>query len=213
MSLKMFFITTLFISISIVQSFAQWNPVSSEESFLVSNRQTQFFVFSGTAALSVMIAKLTSKEPELSYYQAHIGYFNGDGYSVFMQNFGVEQEFAPWHSLKIEGNINQFTGEDYTTVSIGFRMYSRWSAFGKKKLSPYFEYSMGILNAFQAFPEGGSRFNFHQTLALGLQYKLANRNKIRLDYDTMHLSNNNLFDSNPGFDTNGITLSYSWFWK
>ncbi|MFK7946438.1 MAG: hypothetical protein AB8G11_02520 [Saprospiraceae bacterium] len=73
---------------------------------------------------------------------------------------GVERAFAPWFSLKLEGNIQEYTGENYTTGSIGFKMYSRWSAFGKKKFSPYFEYSMGMLGAIQAFPEGGSRFNF-----------------------------------------------------
>ena len=130
----------------------------------------------------------------------------------FMENFGIEKVFAPWHSLRIEGNAQEFAGNGYATAGLGLRLYTRWTILGKKKLSPYFEYGAGILGTFKAFPEGGSKFNFTQTLALGLEYKFDNRNKIRLDYNTMHLSNNGLFDSNPGFDGNGISFSYSWFW-
>ena len=213
MSLKVFVITAMFICISTVQSFAQWNPVSSEESFLVSNRQTQFYIMSGAAVSSLFLAKFLSNNPKLDYYQANLGYFNGDGYNIFMQNFGVERAFAPWFALKVEGNIQEYTGVDYSTASIGFRTYTRWSILGKKKISPYFEYGAGISNAIQEFPAGGSKFTFNQTLALGLEFKLANSNKIRLDYNTIHHSNNGLFESNPGFDGNGISLSYSWFWK
>ncbi len=203
----------LISSISIVHAFAQLNPVSSEESFLVSNRQTQFFLMSGAAVGSLVLAKFLSKDPKLDYFQGHIGYFNGDGYNVYMQNFGVERAFAPWFALRIEGNIQEFSATDYSTAGLGLRFYTRWSIFGKKRLSPYFSYGAGAFNAFQAFPEGGSNFTFNQTLAVGLEFKLENKHKIRLDYNAIHHSNNGLFDSNPGFDGNGITLSYSWFWK
>ncbi|MFK7933668.1 MAG: acyloxyacyl hydrolase [Saprospiraceae bacterium] len=168
---------------------------------------------SGAAVGSILLVKLLDKDEKLGYYQGHVGYFNGDGYDVFMQNFGIERVFAPWYSLRIEANIQEFSSDSYSTGGLGIRNYTRWSIFGKKKVSPYFEYGIGLFTAFQAFPEGGSNFTFNQTLALGLELKLDNRNKIRLDYNAIHHSNNGLFDTNPGFDGNGVTLSYSWFWK
>ena len=51
---------------------------------------------SGIALISYLLLKNTSKHPRLNYYQAHIGFFDGDGYDVFMQNFGLERVYSHW---------------------------------------------------------------------------------------------------------------------
>ncbi len=193
-------------------SFSQVNPLGINNTFIGLDRENGIIIMSGIAIASYFLTKKDSKS-RLNYYQVHLAYFNGDGYNVYMQNFGLEKEYSSWFSLRVEGNIQEFSKDDYNTFGLGMKIYSRYTLFGNKNLSPYFEYGVGIFNALKKFPEDGSTFTFNLTYALGLEYKFTNKNKIRMDYNFIHHSNGNLSNSNPGFDGNGISFSYSWFWK
>ena len=193
-------------------SFGQVNPLGINNTFIGLDRENGIIIMSGIAIASYFLTKKDSKI-RLNYYQVHLAYFNGDGYNVYMQNFGLEKEYSSWFSLRVEGNIQEFSKDDYNTFGLGMKIYSRYTLFGNKNLSPYFEYGVGIFNALKKFPEDGSTFTFNLTYALGLEYKFTNKNKIRMDYNFIHHSNGNLSNSNPGFDGNGISFSYSWFWK
>ena len=63
------------------------------------------------------------------------------------------------------------------------------------------------------FQKNGSTFSFNLIYALGLEFTLANKNKIRVDANFIHHSNAGLSSDNSGFDGNGVSFSYSWFWK
>lgn len=201
---------TLFLSSNL---FGQINPLGKDNSFLALDRHAGFAFMTGAGIGSILLSKFATKDTPMDFYQAHVGYFGGNDYSVFMQNFGVERAFSSWFALRLEANVQEFSKPDYSSAGIGLKFYCRWTALGKKKLSPFFEYGAGIFNAFTAFPEGGSNFTFNLSYAIGFEYQLENQNKIRLDVDFLHHSNSGLFDTNPGFDGNGLSLSYSWFWK
>lgn len=203
----------LVIIIKSTTSFGQVNPLGIENTFIGLDRQNGVIIMSGIAVASYFLTKKASEDSKLNFKQIHIAYFNGDGYDVYMQNFGLEREYSSWFSLRVEGNIQEFSKDNYSTFGLGIKLYSRYSLFGKKNLSPYFEYGAGIFNAFKKFPENGSTFTFNLTYAVGLEYKFPNKNKIRVDYNFIHHSNAGLADDNPGFDANGISFSYSWFWK
>ena len=194
---------------------AQVNPLGIDNSFIGLDRENGFFIMSAFTLGSYFLIKNTSEGDKVDYYQVHTGYFNGDGYNVFMQNIGVEREYSPWFSLRAEGNIQEFIKNNSggCTFGLGFKIYSHWSLFGQKKFSPFFEYGAGPFVAFNQFPSNGSRFSFNLTYALGLEYTLGNKNKIRLDVNFIHHSNAGLTNRNPGFDSNGVTVSYSWFLK
>jgi len=191
----------------------QVNPLGIEKSFVGLDRENGFFIMTALTLGSFFLLKNNSDKDKIDYYQAHAGYFNGDNYSVFMQNVGVEREYSPWFSLRAEGNIQEFVKNNSgrSNFGLGFKIYSHWSVFGLKKFSPFFEYGAGPFVALNRFPSNGSRFTFNLTYALGVEYTLRNKNKIRLDANFIHHSNASLTVNNPGFDSNGITISYSWF--
>ncbi|MBN4047180.1 acyloxyacyl hydrolase [bacterium AH-315-P13] len=209
-SLKLIILAFLFKT---TMSFGQVNPLGMDNTFIGLDRENGVLIMSGVALASYFLVKKASEDYRIDYYQAHIAYFNGDGYDVYMQNFGLEREYSSWFSLRVEGNIQEFNKDNFSTFGMGLKLYSRYTLFGKKSLSPFFEYGAGVFNAFKKFPEDGSTFTFNITYALGLEYNFTNKNKIRIDYNFIHHSNGNLSDSNPGFDGNGISFSYSWFWK
>ena len=178
---------------------------------------------SGAALGSYLASEFLLEDEKLKFYQGHIGYYSGisgvhpgqedtqETYSVFMQNFGIESEFSRWFSMRVEANIQEFTTTDYATMGTGLKFYSKWTALRKKKIHPFFEYGYGVFYAFDKFPQGSSNFTFNLSYAIGAEYILNNQNKIRLDFNFLHHSNNNLFTPNLGFDGNGVSISYSWF--
>lgn len=192
---------------------AQVNPLGIDNSFIGLDRENGFFIMSALAVGSYFLTKNAPDDEKIDFYQARFGYFNGDGYNVLLQNFGVEREYSSWFSLRAEGNVQEFIRESSSTFGLGFKLYTRWTLLGKKKLSPFFEYGAGPFIALDRFPSDGTRFTFNLTYALGLEYTLANKNKIRLDANFIHHSNASLSDRNPGFDGNGVTVSYSWLLK
>ena len=175
--------------------------------------QDGFYKVMAAAGLSFMLSELVFKEADLNYYQARASYYNTDGTSVFGQNFGMEKKLSHWFAIGVEGYAQQFKDQGSTGMGFGLNAYYRWYAFGKKRLSPFIEYGTGGFYGFKPFPTGGSKFTFHLTSAMGMEYELKNQNKVRLTYGHLHQSNNGLFELNPGMDATGITLTYLWRWK
>lgn len=201
----------------------QYNPLGVEQSFLELDREKGFLFMSSVALASYLVSDFLLQDEQLSFYQVHTGYYSGisgtDGgsvatnYQVYMQNVGVEREFSNWFSLRIELNLQEFSSSDYFTLGTGLKTYYKWTAYRAKKIHPFIEYGSGVFYAFDKFPQNASNFTFNLSYALGLEYILSNQHKIRMDYNYLHHSNNFLFDPNPGFDGNGVSLSYSWLFK
>ncbi|MCL3781357.1 hypothetical protein EMN47_13285 [Prolixibacteraceae bacterium JC049] len=194
-----------------------------ESPLTLTNQETFVGVF-GAAVLSYTLAELVSKNGEnTNYYQARTGMNNEYfwGYrKVFHQNFGVEKQVAPWFAFAVEGNLQQWSdktpdikSKDAFGIGAGIMTYYRWYLFGKKRISPYLEYGAGLFYGFKEFPYNGTNFTFNLSTQLGVEYKLKNKDKIRLGYGQFHQSNNNLLQPNPGYDGDGFSISYSWFWK
>jgi hypothetical protein len=217
-------------------SFGQYNPLGVENSKLAMDRQTGFIVMTSAALSSYLISQFLVNDPKLDFYQAHIGYYNGKSgtggspmmdqlqttdetttttseqtdYNILMENFGVEREFTKWFSLRLEANVQQCFNSDYFTVGGGIKTYYKWTILRKKKIHPFIEYGAGVFLAAKKFPEDGSTGTFNLNYAIGGEYILPNNDKIMVDFNFKHHSNNNLGDSNPGFDSNGVSISYCW---
>lgn len=210
------------------KSYSQYNPLGMENSFMQLDRQRGAIIMSSAAVGSYLISQFLTNDMKVDYYQFHTGYFygySGGGwgpssetasktpYSIFMESFGAEREFSRWFSLRYEGTIQQMTGEDYFTAGGGVKLYCKWTMLRSKKIHPYIEYGGGFFCALQKFPEEGSLATFNLNYAIGAEYILPNNNKIMVDANFKHHSNNNLGSANPGFDGNGISVSYCWHWK
>jgi len=175
--------------------------------------QDGFYKVMALASVSFVLSEFVFKEADINYFQARGSYYNSDGTSILGQNFGIEKKLSHWFSIGIEGYAQQFKDQGSSGTGLGLNAYYRWYAFGKKRLSPFIEYGTGGFYGFKPFPTDGTKFTFHLTSAVGLEYELNNQNKVRFTYGHLHQSNNDLFDANPGLDASGITLTYLWRWK
>lgn len=199
-------------------------PGFTPEIPITLTNQRTFFGVMGAAALSYALAEFAFKDEEnLNFYQVRAGM--NDEYvwglkSVWHQNFGVENRVAPWFAFAAEFNFQQWNDrtpgiekKDKFGMGAGIMTYYRWYLLGKKKISPFLEYGTGLFFGFEKFPYNGSKFTFNHSTRLGIEYTFENKNKLRVAYGQVHQSNNGLFSKNPGYDGNGFSISYSWFWK
>ncbi|TKG90763.1 hypothetical protein EYV94_23145 [Puteibacter caeruleilacunae] len=194
-----------------------------ESPFSLTDEET-FIGVIGAAALSYTLAEVLFKDGEnLNYYQARAGMNNEYAWGlkkVYHQNFGVENRVARWFAFAMEFNLQEWNDQtpnienkDSFGLGAGIMTYYRWYLFGRKRISPYLEYGTGLFYGFEKFPHNGSNFTFNHSTQLGVEYTLKDKNKVRLGYGQFHQSNNGLSKYNPGYDGNGFSVSYSWFWR
>lgn len=164
------------------------------------------------ASASYLIAELSSKEPHKNYYQMRVAVLSSEEYTVVSESFGIEKRVRPWFALGAEFLNQQWFHEGFGGTGVGIVGFWRWYVFGKKRISPLFEFAPGTYYAMRKFPEGGSNFTFHLNTSLGVEYTLKSNDKLRLTYTQLHQSNNDLFSENPGIDLTGFTLTYLWRW-
>ena len=175
--------------------------------------QTSFLVMMGAAITSYGLSEFVCKDTNLNFYQTRVGFMRGqENTNIFIENFGIEKRVAPWFAITLELNNQQWFSPESKGAGMGLNTYYRWYAFGKKRFSPYLEYGAGLFHGFTPFPEGGSRFTFNLTTSIGVEYTCKNMDKFRVNYGHLHQSNNDLLPTNPGWDGNGFTISYSKFW-
>ncbi len=176
----------------------------------------------GVAGLSYFLAEYIFKNEEnINFYTVRAGMndeYNWALKSVCNQGFGLEHQVSSWFTVAGEINMQQWqdrtTGidkEDEFGLGAGGKIYFRWYAFGKKRLSPYLEYGTGLFFGFEKFPYNGTSTTFNHSSHLGLEYTLKNNSRIRFSYGNFHQSNNGwIGNANPGYDGNGFNISYAW---
>lgn len=199
-------------------------PGFGPESPLSLTDEQTFIGVVGLAAISYSLAEFVWKGDEnLNYYQIRTGmnheYFWGFR-NVYLQNFGVENRVAPWFAIALEANMQEWQDrtpvvQDKKSFGMGFGLmsYFRWYIFGKKRISPFIEYGTGLFYGLSKFPHNGTNFTFNNSTQLGVEYSFKNRNKLRIAYGQFHQSNNQYQQPNPGYDGNGFSIAYSWFWR
>ena len=207
------------------QSRGDWFrfPGFGPESPLTLTNEQVFYGVMGATVLSYTLSEWVLKDEEnLNFYQVRSGmnseYFWGLK-KVWHQNFGIEKRVSSWFAFALELNLQQWSerspgieSQDKFGLGAGIMTYYRWYLFGTKRLSPYLEYGTGLFQGFEQFPYNGTKFTFNHSTQLGLEYTFKNKNKLRLGYGQFHQSNNGLVQPNPGYDGDGFSVVYSWFW-
>ncbi len=200
-------------------------PGFTPEIPITLTNENTFYGVIGAAALSYALSEFVFKKDNenMNFYQVRVGM--SDEYvwglrSVWHQNFGVENRVAPWFAIAAEFNLQQWNdrtpdidNKDKFGMGAGIMSYYRWYLFGKKRISPFLEYGAGVFCGFKEFPRNGSNITFNLSTQLGLEYTFKDKNKLRVGYGLSHQSNNGLSSRNPGYDGNGFSIGYSWFWK
>ena len=195
---------------------------TAEIPITLTNERT-FWGVMGAATLSYALAEFVFKENEtLNFYQLRTGMANEHNWglkNVWHQSFGLEKRVAPWFAFAAELNLQEWNDnspelapEKRFGIGVGIMTYYRWYLLGRKKVSPFLEYGTGLFQGFEKFPHNGTRFTFNHATRLGVELTFKNNDRFRLGYGQLHQSNNGLERANPGFDANGFSVSYSWFW-
>ena len=144
-------------------------------------------------------------------YSYHAGLFNtyetAETY-VVMHNLGVELHVKPWFLVGMYLNGQHYFGAE-NTRGFGIKTGYRWYVYHRNNVSPFFEYTAGILVHTDRFPEGGTHLVFTPTYQMGLEWNRGPAGTFRLGIGHLHMSTADLFLPNIGFDSNGVSLSYS----
>jgi hypothetical protein len=65
----------------------------------------------------------------------------------------------------------------------------------------FLEGGAGLLRTSQKVPSGGSRFNFTPQAGVGLTFDIGNNARWLIGAKWHHISNANMYDTNPGRDS------------
>lgn len=80
------------------------------------------------------------------------------------------------------------------------------------KFQPYFKGGFGFIYMSQRTKEQGTKLNFDECAAVGMQYSLSKSLALTLEYRFRHISNAGLHDPNHGINTNftlcGVSYSF-----
>lgn len=219
-------ISTQSVCVNAQNSKGDWSRIPGfvPENPLTSGDERVTLGIIGLALFSYSMSEFVfGGDDNLNYYQIRVGanneYFWGFR-KVYLQNFGVEKRVSSWFAIALEGNVQEWTDDtpvvenrDSFGVGAGLMSYYRWYIFGKKRLSPYIEYGAGLFYGFERFPYNGSKFTFNHSTQLGVEYTFKSKDKLRIGYGQFHQSNHGTYWHNPGYDGDGFSVSYSWFWR
>ena len=121
---------------------------------------------------------------------------------------GVSYFFIDDLSLDLELNglyVNQH-GED--AVGLNFVLLFRWHFVARETWSVYLDWGAGLLVTTEKVPgvtpqepAGGSKFNFNPQGGVGFTYAFDGQQRFFAGIRWYHISNAQIFDSNPGRDS------------
>lgn len=202
------------LAFNTVQSQAPWPAIPGIDEGQASVHSQETFVPAlALAALSFGFARWIDESERAHRAHGRIGIYGLEGYWVFNQTVGVEQQVTPWFSLSWEFLVQEWAANDSSGnkagAGIGLIPYAKWTALSTHRLSPFVEIGTGAFYGFQRFPASGTRFTFHLNTNLGVAWKLNGDDVLRLTYGHLHQSNNGLGDRNPGIVGNGATVTWS----
>lgn len=118
----------------------------------------------------------------------------GVGY-YFLDNLGIYADLTGYGVSQDEPDINTWGG--------GFNLLLRWHFLRGKNWSIYADGGAGVVQFDEAFPDGGTHFNFNERIGLGGSLKLDTNIHLIGGVRYMHLSNARISgrNENPGMDS------------
>ena len=131
-----------------------------------------------------------------------------------LTTYGVEFEYFIEDALSLDlgffgMDIDQ---EGPSTDGFNLTLQLRWHFHNEESWSMFMEGGAGLLRASNVVPVGGSSFNFTPQAGLGLSFDIGNNNRWLLGVKWHHISNANMYSSNPGRDSimvwTGISFPY-----
>lgn len=174
---------------------------------------TRQFVFSYAAEIRPAIFESSPTETDVNYALApYPGIYSSGEYLTERCKAGV----IPY---SFTSRLPQFSSEGFLEVRCGRQMNFaqgmspagfRVNFRPRHRLQPTFSTLEGYIFSTKPLPiASAGSFNFAFELGLGLEYYLAPKRSIRLEYELQHYSNDYTAYTNPGVDSGIFKLSYS----
>ena len=117
--------------------------------------------------------------------------------------FGVEFEYFMEDDLSLDlGFFGLDIDQEGSSASgLNFTLQLRWHFISHETWSMFLEGGAGLLRTSKKVPPGGSRFNFTPQAGLGFSFDIGNQNRWLVGVKWHHISNANLYETNPGRDS------------
>ncbi len=88
-----------------------------------------------------------------------------------------------------------------STSGLNFTLQLRWHFATHDTWSMFLEGGAGLLRTGNKVPTGGSRFNFTPQAGVGFSFDIGNQNRWLVGVKWHHISNANIYETNPGRDS------------
>ena len=175
-------------------------------------------------ASTFLLGEIFSKKDTLTKYRfsvfnepgVTIGYGNRKGYTVGINNVGVQYRVLRWMAAGGELNTYMYQGPLNNTVGFGARPFMRWYIVHKNNFNLFFEYGAGIIWNLKNFPitsdpgpgNIGTQFNFTPKYSVGIDFKIQDQICMSIGARHVHESNGYIFgpNHNPAFDSDGVFI-------
>ena len=205
--------------------FVQWaeNPLGFYPVGLESGNGFAWGV--SAMAATILLGEIFSKKDTITKYRFSVfnepgvtmGYGNRKGYTVGIDNVGVQYRVLRWMGVGGELNCYMYQGPMNNTTGFGARPFVRWYIVHKNDWDLFFEYGAGIIWNLHDFPvtndagpgKVGTQFNFTPKYSLGADFRLKDQTFFSIGVRHVHVSNGYIFgpDRNPAFDSDGVFIA------
>ena len=120
-----------------------------------------------------------------------------------LTTFGVEFEYFVEDNLSLDiGLLGMDVDQQGKNVDgFNFTLQLRWHFVTKETWSLFMEGGAGLLRTSDNVPAGGSKFNFTPQAGVGLSFDVGDNNRWLIGVRWHHISNANIYDTNPGRDS------------
>jgi lipid A 3-O-deacylase len=116
---------------------------------------------------------------------------------------GIGLSYFPVDHLSLEMEFNGLYFDQAGPEAWGgnFNLLMRWHFLWKEKWSLYVDGGAGVLFTTDDVPQEGSSFNFTPQAGLGVSLAISDETRLLAGVRWHHISNANIFSSNPGRDS------------
>jgi len=129
------------------------------------------------------------------------------GYVVYEVEHGLPG------SLELVAQPNYLTVFQQDTAHVfGLAGLLKYNFRTDTRFTPFAEMGAGVSYATLRVPRAGSHFNFILEAGVGLQYALSDRYVLSFEWLYNHLSNADIYPSNPGINNSLFLLGFSAFY-
>ena len=116
---------------------------------------------------------------------------------------GAEFDYFLEEDLSLDLGFNGLDiDQDGPSVGgLNFTLQLRWHFINNDNWSMFMEGGAGLLRTSQKVPSSGSRFNFTPQAGLGFTFDIGHQNRWLVGVKWHHISNANIYETNPGRDS------------